>query len=340
MKFRYYLLKRFLLMVLVLMGILTITFVISNVVPSDPARLWAGSRAKPEQIEQTRVKLGLDKPLYIQYLRYLSNVLRGDLGVSYHSRRPVTEDLADYFPATFELTTIALLVSILVGIPLGIVSAAKKDTIVDHAARIISISGVSMPSFWLGLMLQLLFTTTLHILPSSGRVDYFIHLNHPIERITGMYLVDSLLTGNWLAFLNTIQHMILPVTILAYGSMVQISRLTRSSMIEVLRQEYVRTARAKGLPEKIVVYKHALRNALLPTTTFAGLTYGFMLGGAVLIEAIFDWPGIGLYAMSSALIIDYPAIMGVTLLFSIIFTTVNLIVDLLYAFLDPRIRYG
>ena len=340
MRFRYYLLRRLLMMFLVLVGILIITFIISHIVPSDPARLWAGSRATQAQVEQTRIELGLDKPLYIQFIRYLSNILQGDLGSSYHSRRPVTADLADYFPATFELTTVALILSIIIGIPLGIVSATKKDTIVDHVARVFSISGVSMPAFWLGLMLQLLFSSALHVLPASGRVDYFIHLNNPIQRITGMYLVDSLFTGNWSAFLNAIKHIILPAATLALVSLVNISRITRSSMIEVLRQEYVRTARAKGLAEQIVIYKHALRNALLPTTTLAGLTYGFMLGGSVLIESIFDWPGIGLYAMSSALIIDYPAIMGVTLLFALIFTTVNLIVDLLYAFLDPRIRYG
>jgi len=327
-------------MLLVLVGILIITFLISHLVPSDPARLWAGSRATKGQLEQTRAELGLDKPLHVQFLIYLFKLLHGDLGRSYHTRRPVVADLLDYFPATFELTTLALILSIIIGIPLGIVSATKKDTILDHAARIFCMSGVSMPVFWSGLMLQLLFSSTLHMFPSSGRVDYFIHLNNPIQRITGMYLLDSLITSNWPAFLSAVKHMLLPAITLSYASLVQISRITRSSMIEVLRQEYIRTARAKGLPEKIVIYKHALKNALLPTTTLAGLTYGFMLGGSVLIESIFDWPGIGLYAIRSALIIDYPAIMGVTLLFSIIYTTVNLAVDLLYAFLDPRIRYG
>jgi peptide/nickel transport system permease protein len=328
------------MMLLVLLGILIITFLVSHVVPSDPARLWAGSRATKEQVEQTRVELGLDKPLHIQFLIYLSKLLQGDLGRSFYTRRPVAADLLDYFPATFELTTVAFILSIIIGIPLGVISAIKKDTVLDHAARIFCMSGVSMPVFWLGLMLQLLFCSTLHILPSSGRMDYFTYLNTPIQRITGMYLLDSLITGNWPAFLSAAKHIFLPAITLSYVSLVLISRITRSSMIEALQQEYIRTARAKGLPEKIVIYKHALKNALLPTTTLAGLTYGFMLGGSVLLESIYDWPGIGLYAMRSALIIDYPAIIGATLLFTIVYTTVNLIVDLLYAFIDPRIRYG
>jgi len=340
MKLGYYVARRIIAMLIVLLGVSIITFSITRVVPSDPARLWVGSRATEQQIEQARHELGLDRPLYIQYLIYLGDLLHGDLGVSMHSRRPVVEDIRNYFPATFELTNLAMILAIAIGLPLGIISATKKDTGTDHAVRIFSLWGVSMPVFWLGLLLQLLLSSTLHILPTTGRVDPFVNLQSPLRTITGMYTVDSLLTGNFPVFISTLQHMIMPAFALSCGCVVMITRITRSSMLEVLRQDYIRTARSNGLAERTVIYKHALKNALIPTVTVAGLTYGFLLGGSVLVESIFDYPGIGLYAVGSTLLIDYPAIMGVTLLLALVYSLVNLAVDILYAFLDPRIRYG
>lgn len=340
MKLGYYVARRIIAMLIVLLGVSIITFSITRVVPSDPARLWVGSRATEQQIEQARHELGLDRPLYVQYLIYLGDLLHGDLGVSMHSRRPVVEDIRNYFPATFELTNLAMILAVAIGLPLGIISATKKDTGTDHAVRIFSLWGVSMPVFWLGLLLQLLLSSTLHILPTTGRVDPFVNLQSPLRTITGMYSVDSLLTGNLPVFISTLQHMIMPAFALSCGCVVMITRITRSSMLEVLRQDYIRTARSKGLAERTVIYKHALKNAMIPTVTVAGLTYGFLLGGSVLVESIFDYPGIGLYAVGSTLLIDYPAIMGVTLLLALVYSLVNLAVDMLYAFLDPRIRYG
>jgi len=340
MKFRYYVARRIVTMLIVLLGVSLITFSITRIVPSDPARLWAGTRATERQIEQARHELGLDQPLHIQYYIYLNDLLHGDLGISMHSRRPVVEDIRDYFPATFELTNLAMILAVAVGLPLGIISATKRDTKTDHAVRVFSLWGVSMPVFWLGLLLQLLLSSILHILPTAGRVDPFVNLESPLKIITGMYTVDSLLTGNLSVFISTLRHMIMPAFALSYSSLVIITRITRSSMLEVLRQDYIKTARSKGLAERTVIYKHALKNAMIPTTTVVGLTYGFLLGGSVLVESIFDWPGIGLYAVGSTLLIDYPAIMGVTFLLAVVYSLVNLTVDILYAFLDPRIRYG
>jgi len=340
MKLRYYIVRRLALALLVLLGVSAITFTISRMIPSDPARMWTGARATAQQVEQAKRELGLDRPLYEQYWSYLVSLTRGDLGTAIHTRRPVIDDLRERFPATAELTVAAILIAIILGIPLGVTSATKKDRAADHVTRLFSLSGVSMPVFWLGILLQLLLASWLGLLPTGGRVDSFVHIRSPITTITGMYLLDSALTGNWVFFQSAITHMILPVVALSYTSLATITRMTRSTMLEVLRQDYVRTARSKGLSERIVVYKHALRNALIPTTTVVGLTFGFLLGGAFLVETIFDWPGIGLYAVESIVNVDFPAVTGVTLLGAIIYTTVNLFVDILYGVIDPRIKYG
>lgn len=340
MKLRYYLVRRLALALVVLLGVSAITFTISRMIPSDPARMWAGARATLQQVEQAKRELGLDKPLYEQYLSYLASIMRGDLGVSIHTRRPVVDDLLERFAATAELTMGAIFVAIAVGIPMGVVSATKKDRAVDHATRLFSLSGVSMPIFWLGILLQLLLASWLGLLPTGGRVDPFVHIQYPLKTITGMYVLDSILTANWVFLQSTLVHMILPVAALSYTSLATITRMTRSTMLEVLRQDYVRTARSKGLAERVVVYKHALRNALIPTTTVVGLTVGFLLGGAFLVETIFDWPGIGLYAVESIVTVDFPAVTGVTLIGAVVYTLVNLSVDILYGVIDPRIKYG
>jgi len=333
-----FLAKRLALLVLVLLGATMITFVVSHMVPSNPARMWAGPRASPGQIEQARHELGLDQPLYVQLAVYVSRILRGDLGVSIHTRRPVLKDIADYFPATFELTTVAMVIALALGIPMGVVSATKRDKLPDHATRIFSLTGVSVPIFWLGLLAQLVLSSTLHILPTSGRVDALLQAQAP-PALTGMYLLDALLAGNWPFFASAFVHILLPALTLSYASLAIVTRMTRSTMLEVLGQDYIRTARMKGLPERTVLYKHALKNTLIPILTIVSLSYGLMLGGAVLVETIFDWPGMGLYATNSILTIDLPAIVGVTLVVAVIYVMINLVVDILYTLVDPRVRY-
>jgi peptide/nickel transport system permease protein len=332
------LLRRLASIALMLLGISMITFAIVHFIPSDPARLWAGNRATLEQVAQAREQLGLNRPLYTQYFLYLDALLHGDFGISQRTRRPVLLDLITYFPATFELTTFSMIFALLFGLVLGIVSATKKGAKIDHFSRLFCLAGVGMPTFWFGLVLQLVCGSMLGLLPFSGRVDVYVALQHPIVNITGLHLVDSLVTGNFVAFSDCLKHMILPALTLSFACLASIARMIRSSLIDALREDYVRTARSKGLSERTVILKHALRNALSPTVTVAGLTYGILLVGSVFTELVFDWPGIGLYATQSAIAIDIPAIMGVTILYGIIYSVVNLGVDVLYALLDPRIR--
>ena len=330
--------KRLALLALVLLGATIITFAVSHMVPSDPARMWAGPRASQIQIEQARRELGLDQPLYAQLAVYISRILRGDLGISIHTRRPVLNDIVDYFPATFELTTVAMILALALGIPMGVVSATRRDRLPDHATRIVSLTGVSVPIFWLGLLAQLVLSSTFHILPTSGRVDALLQAQAP-PVLTGMYLLDSLLAGKWPFFASALAHILLPALTLSYASLAIVTRMTRSTMLEVLGQDYIRTARMKGLSERVVLYKHALKNALIPILTIVSLCYGLLLGGAVLVETIFDWPGMGLYATNSILTLDLPAIVGVTLVVAAIYVMINLVVDILYTIVDPRVRY-
>jgi len=333
---RSYIVKRLVFLVVTLWGILTLTFFISRVIPGDPARLAAGIRAKPEQVKQLQKELGLDRPLIEQYGRYITNVVRGNLGKSIRTRRPVSVDLIEYFPATVELTVFAMILCLVVGIPLGIASAVWQGSFVDHVSRLVSTSAVSMPPFWLGLLLQLIFFRWLKLLPAMGRLSIYLS---PPPHITGLYVLDSLLTGNWTTLGDSLVHLVLPGIALAAGSMAVISRMTRSSFLEVLSSDYIRTARSKGLPERVILLRHAFRNALLPIITSIGLQFGVLLAGAVPIEVVFTWPGIGLYAVQSILFSDFPAILGVTFVVAIVYSVLNLIVDLLYTVIDPRIRY-
>lgn len=328
------------MLVPVLLGVSVVMFFITHVVPSSPARLIGGPHATEETIRQIESELGLDRPLHLQYGIYMRKVLSGDFGISIHSRNPVIEDLKNYVPATFELTSLAMLITLIIGIPLGVFSATHKDRAADHATRVFSLSGVAMPVFWLGLLLQLLLSSYFKLLPVGGRIDPLVTLLHPIRYMTGLYLIDTLVTGNWPAFKSAVLHLILPTTTLVYFLLATLTRMSRSSMLEILRQDYIRNAMADGLPEKKIFYRYALRNALIPTVTIAGLTYGLLLGGDFLVEMIYSWPGLGSYAVGSMASLDFPAIMGVTMLVAVIFMTVNLIVDILYAVLDPRIRYG
>jgi len=322
-------------MIPVLLGVTVITFVISHLVPGDPARLLAGPHAPIEVVLAIRSKMGFDKPLYEQFYIYLSDLLHGDLGMSITTRRPVLTDLLRFFPATLELTLTAMVVSVAIGVPLGIASATKQNTLPDHLSRVVALIGVATPVFWSGLMVLLIFYYQLGIAPGPGRLDVGVTTPH---QITGLYLVDSILTADWGAFTSALSHLVLPSIVLAFSTLGMIVRMVRSSMLEVLREDYIVLARAKGLPERAVIYKHALKNALTSTITLTGLIFGALLSGTVLVEAIFSWPGIGRYAVTAIEYIDFAAVMGYTLIVTLIYLTVNLSVDVFYALIDPRVR--
>ena len=334
-----YLGRRLLFTLPLVIGITLATFLISHVVPADPLGMVLSERAmqNPEIVKAYRERFGLDKPLPEQYAIYLQNLLQGDFGTSIATQRPVSRDLAQFLPATLELSLGAMLVAVLLGLPIGVLAAVRRDRLADHCARIISLIGVSVPVFWLGLLALNLFYFHLNWLPGPGRLDP--HLTAPAT-VTGLLTLDSLLARDLAAFWSSLRHLILPSLVLGSYSMGTISRITRSTLLEALGQDYVRTARAKGLEERAVVLTHALRNALIPTVTVTGLAFGNLMAGAVLTETIFSWPGIGRYAVGAAAFLDFPAIMGVTLLIGFLYVAVNLGVDVAYAFLDPRIRIG
>jgi len=334
MNYLSFLVRRVLALIPVLFGVIVVIFLISHIIPGDPARLLAGPRATDEIVAKIRADYGLDKPLHIQFFIYLKDMVRGDLGQSILTRRPVTKDLLRYFPATFELTTVSVLIASIIGIPLGILAAVYKDRIADHLIRIYSITGISMPVFWLGLLLLLVFYLRLGIAPDPGRIS-----GAAPTHITGLYLVDSVLTGDFRALWSSITHLILPSITLSWYALARIVRMARSSTLEVLDKDYIRTAKAKGLTMGPVLFKHALRNSILPTITVIGLLYGELLGGAVVTEIIFNWPGMAQYMVSSMKTLDYPAVMGVTLIITLAYVVANLLVDLSYGFIDPRVRY-
>ncbi len=333
-----YIVRRAILLIPVLIGVTLITFTVSRVIPADPARAFAGGpKATPETIERITHELHLDEPLWRQYFYYIGDLIHGNFGKSYLESRPVIDALGEYFPATIELTITAMLFAIPLGIIGGVVSAIKRNSAIDQITRIIAIAGYSMPIFWLALMLQYSFAYWAPILPLEGRLD--TGMPAPAH-ITGMYVFDSLVTGNWAAFSSALYHLILPGFVLGFATLALVMRMTRSSMLEVLSMDYVRTARAKGLSEKEVIYKHALRNALIPTVTISGLAFGGLLGGAVLTETIFNWPGMGRFSASAVLGFDFNSVMGFTMFIAIIYVLANLLVDMLYAVLDPRVRLG
>jgi peptide/nickel transport system permease protein len=325
------------LTIFVIAGVTLITFVISHVVPADPVVAYLGEHAPPDLVEKVRHQIGLDKPLPVQYVIYVRDLFHGNLGISIMDNRPVSQDLAQYLPATVELSTAAMLVAIAIGVPTGIVSALYKDRWPDQVARVFALGGTSLPVFYVALLLLGLLYSKLGILPGPGQLGVY---TQPPPHITGMVAVDALLSGSWEALRDALRHLILPAFVLGYYSAGLITRMTRGSLLEVLRQDYVRTARAKGLAEGRVVLRHALRNALLPTVTVIGLTYGSLLSGAVLTETIFSWPGVGRYATNSVVSVDIPAVLGVTLVIAVIYSMANLAVDVLYVYLDPQVRYS
>jgi len=334
-----YVARRLLLLIPVVLGVITITFFLSRVVPGNPAEMMLGAyHSNPEAVALMKQELGLDKPLLTQYGMYLLQLCKGDLGFSWHTGRPVFADIVDRFPATFELTTLSLSLSLIVGIPLGVLSVIQHNRLADHLSRLFALAGVATPSFWLGLLL-IYFVYFRFDLVGAPVGQLSIGMAPPLH-ITGVYLVDSVLTGNWSVARDALSHLVLPVMTLSYATMAVVTRMVRSSMLEVLSQDYIRTARAKGLSERVVIFKHALRNAMIPTVTVMGLAYGSLLGGSVLVETIFSWPGIGSYAVDSIKWLDYAPVQGVTIMVAATYMLVNLLVDVAYSVVDVRIDFS
>ena len=346
-----YIIRRLISVLPTLIGVTFVIFMFQRLIPGDPAVAMLGEHATEENVARIREQFGLNRPIFLdrdalaqgdlagffdsQYIRYLGRLIRLDLGDSIHRRIPVAETLALRFPATFELALLSMLFAVLIGIPVGIASASRRNSVLDGVTMVGSLVGVSMPIFWLGLMEIMLFAVFLKWLPAGGRLGTGIE----VETITNFILLDSLITGNTPAFIDALQHIIMPAVALATIPTAIIARMTRSSMLDVLQEDYIRTAKAKGLVERVVLFKHALKNAFLPVITIIGIQAGTLLAGAVLTETIFSWPGIGKWVYDSILARDYPIVQGATLLIAIIFMVANLLVDLSYALLDPRIRY-
>jgi len=320
----------------VLLGMSLVVFFMIRAIPGNPAQVILGQKATKEAVAALTHKLGLDQPWYVQYVKYLGGLLQGDLGESIRTGSAVANEIWPYLAATLELSLAAMLIAIVIGVNAGIISAWFQNSWFDYVAMVLALVGVSMPIFWLGLMEQWAFAIQLDWLPTSGRED----IRNPVEPITHLYLVDTLLQGNTDQFVQVLQHLILPSVALATIPMAIIARITRSSMLEVMKSDYIRTARAKGLSMFWVVYKHSLKNAIIPVLTVIGLQTGLLLGGAILTETIFSWPGIGRYIYDAIGYRDYPVIQSGILIVATIFIFINLIVDLLYAAVDPRIKYN
>jgi peptide/nickel transport system permease protein len=329
-----FIIKRLSLMVLVIFGVLIIVFIVTRIIPADPVGAILGGNAPPATVDAMRHQLGLDKPIFAQLLDYLGGILRGNLGNSLVSGRPVMTDIMEFLPATIELAISSIIFAVVLGVILGLLSAVFRNRFIDHFSRVFSILGISLPGFWLGLIMILIFYYRLGWLPNGGQYDMFLFPT----RTTGLILLDAVIHGEWDVFFNGLKHLILPTFILGYSSTASIARIMRASMLDVLHQNYIRTARAKGLPRKVVILRHALKNALIPVITIIGLEFGGLLSGAVLTETIFSWPGLGRYIVNSLLTLDYPAISGGTIFIALIYSVVNLAVDILYAAVDPRMR--
>src|SRR5437870_3155128 len=316
-----------------LLGLLVVTFVISRVIPADPVALIAGETATPAQVEALRKQLGYDRPLPVQFVDYVTRLVRGDMGTSLYTTRAISEDLAQRVPATIELTTVAMVISVIVGVPLGVVCAVYRNSVLDHVVRIVSVSGLAIASFWLGIMLQLLFAMRLGWTPLNGRLQGF-----PPRGVTGLFLVDSVFSWDWRAFAAALTHLALPAATLAFPALATLVRFTRAGVLDVMQSNFVLYERAMGLPRSVIVWKYMLRSALTSTVTQIGLLFGILLAGAVVTEAVFDWPGIGTYAVNSILRSDYNAVMGFTVWAGTIFIVVNLLVDVAHTLVDPRER--
>jgi ABC-type dipeptide/oligopeptide/nickel transport system permease component len=332
-----YVLKRLVMSAFVLLGLSMITFTLARVVPSNPAALYIGPRAKPEQIERMTEEMGLNKPLAVQYLYYLRDALHGDLQDSIATKRPVLQEIAERLPNTLELIVAGMTLATVVGVVLGMFSARMHGSGADLMVRVLSLVGVSLPAFWLALLLQIVFYRQLGLFPITGRMETTLRFTHPVESVTSFYILDSLVTGNWVAFKDALWHLVLPAVALAAYPTGLVARMTRATMLEVLSQDYIRTAHAYGVRDLFVTGVYALKNALGPTLTVIGLSFAYALTGTFFVEIVFNWPGLGTFTVHSLLNIDYPAIMGVTLFAAVGYVIINLVVDLLQAAVDPRI---
>ncbi|CAN7432490.1 ABC transporter permease [Aminobacter aminovorans] len=318
------------------LGLLAITFFIGRVVPIDPVLAVVGDRAPRAVYEAVRIEMGLDKPLIVQFFHYVGNVLTGDLGMSVSTGRPVAEDLARVFPATLEMATIGIIIGVLMGVPMGVYAASRQGSLVDQVIRVVGLLGYSVPAFWLGLVGLALFYAKLQWVGGPGRIDIFY--DGLVEPVTGLLLIDSLLAGDTEIFVNALTHIALPAAVLGFFSLAYIARMTRSFMLDQLAQEYVTTARVKGVSERLVLWRHAFRPILVPLITVIGLSYAGLLEGSVMIETVFSWPGIGNYLTTALLNADMNAVLGATLVIGAVFIGINKISDVLYRVLDPRAR--
>jgi peptide/nickel transport system permease protein len=336
MGFLDYVIKRLALFVLVILGVVTVTFLLSHVIPADPVGAILGENASPELVKKTERLLGLDLPLHQQYVRYLKGILSWDFGIALRTQNRVSQDLKTYFPATLELVILSMIIAMTCGIAIGILSAVKRNKGPDNISRIFSLIGISMPAFWLGLLVILILYYHLGIIPPGGRLSPHIF---PPPTVTGLYTVDSLLAGDFKTFLDAFYHLLGPGLVLGWIQTAYICRVTRSSMLEVLNEEYIRTARVKGLKERIVILRHAFKNAAIPVITMVGISFGYLLEGSVLTETVFGYPGLGRYSVNSFLSLDLNAVVGSVTLIAICYALSNLVVDLLYGYLDPRVKY-
>ena len=330
-----FVLRRLALLVPTLIGISLLVFLMIHLVPGDPAQIMLGERADAASIEALRLEMGLDQPFHVQFARFFGDLLRGDLGRSFRTHELISTEILQHFPATCELTLAAMVIAIAGGIGIGVLAALSQGKAADYLSMVAATAGISMPVFWLGLMLMLLLAVEFPLFPVSGRLGAAVQ----VEAITGFYLLDAVLGANWEGLVDALWHLALPAATLATIPLAFIARMTRASLLEVLGEEYVRTARAKGLPQRFVVLRHALRNAFVPTLTLIALQFGYLLGGAVITETIFAWPGLGRWVFLAVQARDFRAVQGGVLLLATVFMVVNLIADVLYARLDPRIRY-
>ncbi|MBK8020982.1 MAG: ABC transporter permease [Chloroflexi bacterium] len=337
MSIRLYVLRRLVLIIPLLIGLTLLTFTVSRVLPGDPVGLAAGPQATTEIKDTLRREFGLDQPLPVQYVNYLTGVLRGDWGESLYSRRSVIADISVYFPATLELTVTAIVIATALGVPAGVVSALYRNKLPDQIARVMALFFVSFPAFWLAMIFQLIFGLELGWFPIGRR---FGAIDAPPLAITGMYSIDSLLRLDFESLRTALSHLFVPALVLSFGSLASITRITRASMLEALDKDFVRMERAIGIPNRVIVTKYVLRNAMIATITIISLEFGWLLAGAVLVETIFDFPGMGLYAVESSLRLDFQPIMGITLIYGVVFSLINILTDVVYGILDPRIRYG
>ena len=330
-----YILKRALFSAIILLSIITISFFISRVLPGDPVSLWVGGHPTKEQLQLARNELGLDKPLMSQFINYSSGLLKGDMGTSIRTRQPITQELKSRFFASFELVTLTIILSVFVGYPLGLYAGMTRGNTSDKLISSFGYLGLSFPVFWLGMILQLVFFSQLNILPLQGRISQYAEINN---LTSGMILVDSLFKQDWSIFFNALSHIILPTLTLSFSIIGIVIRTARSSLIETMSEPYFNTFVTYGFSKKEIVTKLAYKNTLIPVSTVVGLCFGLLLGGTFLVESIFDWPGLGQFCVLSILTNDFPAIVGVTLLYATSYTLINFIIDISYVFLDPRIE--